>query len=176
VALLDLDLRNPSLHRFFNLSSGPGLSDVALGRIPLSTAITQVISFAVDGDGRQALLPEGRLEVLAAGTPQSSPGEFVAHLPIQPILDELKGHSNIILIDAPPLLQVSDAIALSSAVDAIVVVSRVNVVSAAMLDDLNRILRTSPAPRLGLVLTAAELEAAYGYFLYPRHQRRQAVG
>jgi Mrp family chromosome partitioning ATPase len=96
-------------------------------------------------------------------------------LPVSPILEYLKGHSDIVLIDGPPLLRVGDAIALSAILDAVVVVARINVVSGHMLEDLNRILRYSPAPILGVAVTGVKLETGYGYFSYPRSRRRASI-
>jgi tyrosine-protein kinase len=204
VVLVDLDFRNPSLHRFFGLASTPGLTDVVLGRNALKDVINRVDigsprsleSLAPMSNGgptarwasvarREATpmwagaepshLKEGQLEVLSAGTAAANPGELVAQLPIAPILEFLKGKSDFVLVDGPPLLQVGDAITLSSAVDALIVVSRINVVRAPMLDDLNRVLRACPAKKLGLVVAGAELETGYGYLGYPRHRLKAVV-
>jgi polysaccharide biosynthesis transport protein len=203
IVLVDLDFRNPSLHRFFGLASTPGLTDVALGRVPLKDAIARVDigSRSLDslapvesrsnggrwGSGGQrnatpmwtgaeaTHLKDGKLEVLLAGTHSANPGELIAQLPIGPILDHVKGQADFVLVDGPPLLQVGDAITLSSVVDALIVVARINVVRAPMLDDLNRVLRACPASKLGLVVAGAELETGYGYFSYPRKRLKAVV-
>lgn len=176
VVLVDLDLRRGSLHRFFGLPEGPGLTDVVLCTAQLGEVLTRVEISSPRSRGAWELRgSEGELEILRAGARSPSPGEFIAQQPLGPVLDYLKGHCDIVLIDGPPLLHVGDAVTLSSAVDALIVVARANVVRAAMLDDLDRILRASPASVLGLVVTGAEPNAGYGYFEYQRNHQTAAI-
>jgi succinoglycan biosynthesis transport protein ExoP len=197
VVLVDLDLRSPSLHRFFGLAPTPGITDIVMRGIPVEQVVRPVdvrtARWSREGSdpgaiqGRWAAIQpaapngkhegiarvaDGKLDVLPAGTLASNPGEFVAQLPIGPIFDYLKSHNDLVLIDGPPLLRVGDAVALSSAVDALVIVARLNVVRARLLDDLSRVLRACPARTLGVVVAGAELEAGYGYLSYPRHRQR----
>jgi succinoglycan biosynthesis transport protein ExoP len=177
VTLVDLDLRSASLHRFLGLDSEPGVTDVALGDVPLAgTAIP--VDLGGPAAPRTNLggygLPEGSLHFLPVGSLPSNPGEFIARLRLAPILDELEEKSDIVLIDGPPLLRVGDAIAASSGVDALVVVTRLNVVRAKMLDDLSRVLRSCPAAKLGVIVAGADVESGYGYLTYP-YEHRKAV-
>jgi succinoglycan biosynthesis transport protein ExoP len=68
-------------------------------------------------------------------------------------------------MDSPPLLQVGDALALSAKVDGLVVVTRLNLVRRGVINELHRVLRASPATKLGFVLTGAKLDegARRGY-------------
>jgi len=91
-------------------------------------------------------------------------GEFVSGPALERILADLKARFDVILIDAPPALQVGDAMALSSKVDALIVVARMNVVRRHMLSEMGRILDRSPAEPLGFILTGAQAEEGYdGY-------------
>jgi Mrp family chromosome partitioning ATPase/capsular polysaccharide biosynthesis protein len=187
VTLVDLDLRRGSLHRFFGVSDRPGITDVALSelsvkflpalaRVALSDAIVRVNlgDPVAASDGRAHGLSEGRLDLLPSGSPLANPGEFVARLPLGLILDSLQQRSDIVLIDGPPLLRVGDAIAASSGVDALLVVARLNVIRRAMLDDFGRVLRSSPAAKLGLIVAGADVEGGYEYLTYP-YEHRKAV-
>jgi hypothetical protein len=58
---------------------------------------------------------------------------------------------------------VGDTMTLSSHVDALVVITRMNVVRRHMLAELRRLLEAAPATKLGFVLTGAEGEQGYGY-------------
>ena len=76
-------------------------------------------------------------------------------------------------IDAAPLLPVGDAIALSAYVDAIVLVVRLNALRSSALDDVRRILASSPAVKLGFVLTGVEIGEGYlRSYLYGPPKRR----
>jgi hypothetical protein len=57
--------------------------------------------------------------------------------------------------------------ALSDKVDALLLVTRLNIVRRPMLGEVHRVLQANPATKLGFVLTGAELEDAYGYGGYP---------
>ncbi|MBA3735465.1 MAG: hypothetical protein H0W90_09775 [Actinobacteria bacterium] len=189
VALLDLDLRRPFLSRFFDLDRQPGVTEVAIGRAHLEGALVQVnlgeagerggLTRPAAGNGRAAPTSSGgSLHVLAAGVIPPNPGEFVGSDALATILDELQPRFDTILIDAPPALQVGDAIALSRHVDGIIVVVRLNVARRPLLNELHRQLSSSPAAKLGFVLTAAESEEGYGYgrgYYYETPQTQEEV-
>ena len=168
VVLVDLDLRRPWIDRFFKLEGRTGLAHVALGHARLSDAIAEVAvakldrtSPAVAGNGANGTA--GTLEVVPAGPPPPDAGEFIATRALGAILDELAEQADVVVVDAPPLLLVDDAMALSARMDGIVVVTRMNVVRRRMLAELRRLLETSPAKPLGYVVTGADATVSYGY-------------
>jgi capsular exopolysaccharide synthesis family protein len=176
VILVDLDLRKASLHDFFNIDPHPALSDVALRRVPLEEAIVRIdieneSSRMANGDGRDM---RGSLRVLPAGAFPPNPDEFLAGPAIDDILRRLEVQSGLVLIDGPPLLTVADALAVSSKVNALLVVARLNFVRDQMLNHLAAVLRTAPPAKLGLVITWAELERGYEYLTSAAGQRRPA--
>jgi tyrosine-protein kinase len=178
VTLIDLDLRNGMLHTFFHADRVPGLTDVALGNAALADTLvridtTQLPLLTRNGDHRMP--PAGRLELLPSGTPLVTAAELVARLPLESLLDELPGRSDLILIDGPPLLRTGDAMTVASAVDGVLVVARLNAVRSAMLDDLERILDMYPGAKLGLVVTGAESESGYGHLTYPYRAHKTGV-
>jgi tyrosine-protein kinase len=185
VVLVDLDLRRPSLSRLFQLSSEPGLTDVALGRAALEDALTPVV---VSGGTGSSWRPSrngggvpGVLEVLPPGPLPPDPGEFIATSALREILASLAERADIVLVDAPPLLGIGDALVLSGKVDALVLVARLNAVQRPMLVELRRVLDSSPAVLLGFALAGAELEEEYygtdAYYAYSRaEQHERTVG
>ena len=134
--LVDLDLRRPTVESFFGLRDHPGLTQVAIGALPLGKAIVRVPVAGEDalllsstrpsenGDGRPRV---GCLDVLPSGPLPPDPGEFVGTDRLTEILEHLRSHSDIVLIDAPPLFHVGDGLVLSSKVDAVMVVTRMEV-------------------------------------------------
>jgi Mrp family chromosome partitioning ATPase len=176
VALVDLDLRRPFIDHFFDLRYRPGLTQVALGQTTLEDALIPIaITEPTDpgprdenGNGNAterpaASLPTGGLRVLVSGPLPPNAGEFVGSEALAHILGDLRGRFDSILIDAPPLLQVGDPLALSAHVDALFVVTRMSVVRRPMLNEVRRQLDTAPSLKLGFVLTGAEGEDGYGY-------------
>lgn len=173
VILADLDLRRPYVERFFDLH-GPGLTDVALGRAELDEALVPILIPGALGrngtvvsayDTVRDVEPErpGSLQVLPVGPLPPNPGEFVGSRRLEAILEQLRERADTVLLDAPPVLRVGDAMSLSTKVDGIIVVTRMNVVRRHMLTELRRHLAASPTIKLGFVLTGAGDEQTYGY-------------
>jgi Mrp family chromosome partitioning ATPase len=169
IVLVDLDLRRPSLHRFFNLGSRPGLTQVALGRARLDEALARIDLVPYGGEQVDAKRRNGKgrvpgtLEVLGAGPLPPNPGEFIGTRALQDILDQLAAKAHLVLIDAPPLLALGDALALTAKVDALFVVSRLKVVRRQLIDELKRVLDTCRAYKLGFVVTGAGEDESYGF-------------
>ena len=163
VVLLDLDLRRPALHRFFDLSERPGLTQVALGQAPLSEALVSIGLFGDAAAGSRRIAP-GTLEVLGTGPLPPDPGEFVGTERLAKILEQLGHRADIVLIDAPSLLNLGDALTLSAQVDALVVVSRLKVARRPLVDELKRVLEACPAAKLGFIVTGADTDKTYDYY------------
>jgi Mrp family chromosome partitioning ATPase len=199
VVLVDLDLRRPYIDRFFPFEERPGLSQVALGYADLDDAILSVALTDHDqsplvahhgngangtngangkngGNGNGHRSVDAVLDVVAAGPIPPDGGDFIGSEPVGEILARLRERYDVVLIDAPPLLRVGDGIALSARVDAMIVVTRLNILRRPMLNELRRVLDTLPAQRLGFVLTGADLDDGYtygygGYYHYERATR-----
>lgn len=172
VALVDLDLRRPFLHTFFDLNR-PGITQVALGHISLEEALVPIAiadsrprweNGNGNGNGHNGgATVKGILEVLPSGPIPPDPGEFVGTAVLGEIIEELRMRADFVLLDAPPALHVGDAMTLSTRVDGILVVTRMQVVRRHMLNELARQLANAPTPVLGFVVTAADEEESYGY-------------
>ena len=159
VVLIDFDVRNPSLHRFFGLDDMPGLIDVSLYDADIETALADVRLAYADGHvqpSQPVRNEEGRLEVLPLGRTPHDPDHVRADVVVRQIVDQIRERADYILIDAGPLLPAGEAIALSAHVDAMVPVVRLHVLPLSALDDLARVLESSPAVKLGCVVTGAE--------------------
>jgi len=180
VVLVDLDLYQPMLGEFFSLS-GPGVTDVVLGTADLSDALVPIqIPSQLDGylDGLHpngngaARLLDGSLEVLPAGQIPPDPGDFMNTQALRDVLRRLEERADTVLIDTSPLLQAGDAMALSTKVDGLLVVVRLNVLRHRMLAELARVLERTPATKLGFVLTDVPVEPGYGYAYRRGYQPR----
>ena len=167
VVLIDSDLRRPSLHRFFDLDQSPGLIDVELGHVELEEALRPVslTQWAPVASGsRPGSRRQGTLEVMTAGHVFEAADELGVEQTVARIAERLQDRADLVLIDAAPLLPVGDAIALSAHVDALVLVVRHNSLRSSAFDDLRRTLASTPAPKLGFILTDAEAGDAYTHF------------
>ncbi len=159
VVLVDFDVRNPGLHRFFGLDATPGLIDVSLYDAHIETALAEVRLTYADGHeplSQSVPTGEGRLEVLPLGRTPHDPDQVRADVVVRQIIDQIRERADYILIDAGPLVPTGDAIALSAHVDAMVPVLRLHALPLSVLDDLARMLESSPAAKVGFVVTGAE--------------------
>lgn len=110
VVVIDGDLRRPTMAAAFGLLPGVGLTDVLVGNAELD-------------DVMQPWGETGNLWVLGAGKTPPNPSELLGSDTLHKLIEELSRHS-IVLIDAPPLLPVTDAAILTARTDGALVVTR----------------------------------------------------
>jgi capsular exopolysaccharide synthesis family protein len=113
VLLVDADLRNPSVHKVFNMENGDGLRERLLTE-------TYDLMPSTSGHG----LPLDGLTVITAGEEVPNPSELLESKRMERFLAYARTHYDAVIIDSPPVLAVSDALVLSPLVDGIVVVLR----------------------------------------------------
>jgi polysaccharide biosynthesis transport protein len=161
--LVDLDLRYALLESVFGLQGKPGVTDVVSGDIGLDQALVRgpspqanVLVPIIDG------MVENHLWVLPSGSVRN-PADFGVIRGLPKTLRTLSERADIVLVDAPPLLVVGDATALTAHVDGIIVVTRANLIRAATLDELRRVLDVAPSEKLGFVLTGSKDGGGYYY-------------
>ncbi|MGZ4317376.1 MAG: Wzz/FepE/Etk N-terminal domain-containing protein [Gaiellaceae bacterium] len=197
VALVDLDLRRPFLDKFFDFGDRPGLTHVARGHFSIEAA-TLHVALSPDDDAERIAVPadangsvnganghgrlEGLLDVISAGPLPPDGGDFVGSKTVADLIGVLRDRYDLVLIDSPPLLRVNDAIALSTRVDAIMVVARLDTLRRPILKELARVLDGIRAPKLGFVVTglgSGDDEYAYqyrgSYGSSPQARERQEV-
>lgn len=163
VVLVDLDHRRPTVHSFFAVSRSPGVTEVSRGAVRIDDALRDVpIPFRTDGPTPDTNHGDDQflLRVLPAGA-----GTHGIDLDdVSGVLDRLRDRADVVLVDAPPLLQVGEALALAARMDGLVVVTRLNHVRRPMLEELRRAFDTAPVRPLGFVVTAAAEEPGYSRY------------
>src|SRR4029077_13522596 len=102
--LIDGDLRKPTLHRLFNLSSPVGFHEVLDGSIDFTAAVQST--------------PLPGLFVLTSGTPHGVLIRELAGKNLSGIFSRMKSHFDFIIVDTPPLFPVADAFFIGQHVDA----------------------------------------------------------
>jgi polysaccharide biosynthesis transport protein len=162
--LVSGDLRRPSLHQWLGLPSGPGLSELlataASGRRSVSGgALARAMRIALPRDPVSA--GWARLAVLPSGEPPDDPSPLLTTDLVSSLFDRIGALDyEWVLVDAPPLLGPVDARVFAGAADALLLVSRLGVVTVDQLmaerDELDR-LEVEP---LGVVVVGSPLEAA----------------
>lgn len=113
VALIDADLRNPSLHKVFGKDNGVGLSSVLAGVAKLSDAC-QATDIA-------------NLTLVTSGPLPPSPPELLGGDALVAVLEELRKTHDVVLMDGPPVLGLADAPLLAGRAEATLLVVSANV-------------------------------------------------
>ncbi|GLX94233.1 polysaccharide biosynthesis tyrosine autokinase [Herbidospora sp. NBRC 101105] len=109
VALVDADLRRPSVARHLGLETrSMGLTDVLAGSARLA----------------EALQRRPDLDVLPGGPIPADPGELAGSPGMRRVIADLAADHDLVVVDAPPLLPVSDAVVLATACDGVLLVTR----------------------------------------------------
>jgi polysaccharide biosynthesis transport protein len=171
VALVDLDLRQPTLASLFDIHRRVGLTDVVMRRQSLDQALIQIRLPGAAGQSGgpvdSSASDKGWLVVLPTGPLPPTPSEFVGtDALVRRVLDPLREQFDYVLIDAPPMGIVGDAAKLSLHVDSLLVVARLGVVDRSGLLDFKRQLTASPATPSGFVMTGVTGLNPYAYGAY----------
>jgi succinoglycan biosynthesis transport protein ExoP len=162
VLLVECDLRRPTVAEQFDLPTGPGLSDVLIGAVPMGEAIQ-----SVELDAPAVGLSGGRvLNVLVAGAVlPPNPGELIESHAMESLLEQARSAYDLIVIDTPPLTAVSDAFPLLRKVDGVVIVGRVGRNRRDVAERLHETLAGVGAPLLGVIANGVKSSGrgSYGY-------------
>ncbi|MBM7783840.1 polysaccharide biosynthesis tyrosine autokinase [Tenggerimyces flavus] len=153
VILVEGDVRRPRVGEYLGIESAVGLTSVLIGRV----------------DPEDAIQPWGDipLEVLASGPIPPNPSELLQSRAMQLLLKELDKRADVILIDAPPLLPVTDAALLARQADGAVLIVRHGKTTGDQVEQAIGNLAKVDARLLGTVLNMAPAKGpeayTYGY-------------
>jgi succinoglycan biosynthesis transport protein ExoP len=154
VVLVDCDLRRPRLHTFFGLSNAVGFTSVLIGEQPISAALQRVPGVE-------------RLSLLASGPVPPNPSELLSSTRLTGILRQLQSDGAFVLVDSPPLLPVTDASLIATAMDATLLVAAAGRSTRKNLRQAVENLRRAHAPLIGVVLNrVSSSDSAYYYYYY----------
>lgn len=156
VVVVCCDLRRPRIHEFFGVGNDVGLTSALIGG-NLPGAVQPVPG-----------LP--KVAVLASGPVPPNPSELLGGAKIGAIIDVLRETADVVLIDCPPILPVTDAAVLAARVDGTLLVASADVTHKKDLIRAAELLRQVDAPLLGLILNGVRDSSSYGY----RHHYRPA--
>jgi capsular exopolysaccharide synthesis family protein len=151
VLLVEADLRRPRTADILGLERSFGLTNVLSGRIAPVDAI-QTWGTAFD--------------FLASGPLPPNPSELLASRHMRLMLDELRQHYDLILIDTPPLLPVTDAAVVAPATDGVILACRYRETTRAQVAAATQALTAVSAPVLGTVFTMVPTSGPHKYARY----------
>ncbi|MEL7156178.1 MAG: polysaccharide biosynthesis tyrosine autokinase, partial [Actinomycetota bacterium] len=150
VALVDVDFRRPRIHDVFNCPAKPGLSDNLLSNTPLTQ-----LALRVDEHGSRNLI------VIPTGTEPPSPADFVASPTFTSLIRKIEAQADLVILDAPPVLPVSDAPSIGRQVDAVIVAVKAGATKRDELVETLEDLRGVGADVIGLCLVGMKSSSLY---------------
>ncbi|MBN1542976.1 AAA family ATPase [candidate division KSB1 bacterium] len=195
--LIDADLRKPTLHRFFGLPVKPGLatllasftqvspkesSQEAADVLPSSGShelVDQTVSLdlALSETIRESGIPN--LYFLSAGHLPTNPAEMLAGDAMRDLLHFVVGQYDFVLVDAPPIIAVTDAAVLAPYLDAVALVIESGRNDKEIVLKAKSLLQRVKAPLVGVILNNVHEKNLYGdynyYYTYYSEQERNKV-
>lgn len=164
VALVDADLRRPTQHRIFGIPNTSGLTNLlANSGVSLDQAVHRT------AHERVWLVPSGPIP--------ANPSELLGSGRMNELLTALEQHFDIVILDAPPALAVTDPAVLSSVVTASVVVVQQGKTRSTELKTAVQRLAVAGKPIAGVVINrVAGTQAGYYYAEYRTRQTVAAEG
>jgi non-specific protein-tyrosine kinase len=161
VCLMDCDMRRPKIHTVMAVSNGNGLSGLFMqNKIDINSAVQPVAG--VNG-----------LRVLTAGVIPPNPSELLGSNKMKDIMDKLLEQDNILLLDTPPIVSVTDAAVLARQCDGVLIVFRPGVTKITVMKQAVEQLRRVNANVVGLVANNVNMERiGYGYYYYREYYNK----
>jgi len=161
--LLEGDLRRPKAHAKLGLDGAVGLTNLLVGTVKVADAVQ--------------VHEDTGLEFLASGSVPPNPAELLQSNTMAEVLADLRSHYDVIIIDAPPLLPVTDGALLASRADGALLLVRHGRVTRDQVRHSIERLRQVDAHLVGLILNAVPGKGrrygySYGYGYAPRSRRR----
>jgi polysaccharide biosynthesis transport protein len=153
VLLLDADMRKPSVHTLFRSAKTPGLSEVLTGGVQLA----------------DALIPHdylANLFLLPSGTTPPNPAELIDSRRFDALIEEAKGQFDLVMIDSPPVLMVTDPVILSTKTDGTIIVLRSQKTTRPVLKRAVEVLSHSYGRKLGFVVNGMDTKSVEYYYSY----------
>ncbi len=155
VLLVDSDLRRPTLHNFFNVDKMYGLSNVLIGSLAFSDVIKRT--------------EVENLDLITAGDIPPNPAEMVASERMRVFLEEARSRYDVVLLDSPPVVAVTDAAILTTRADATIVVVSSGMTGRAELKRALGLIQSVGSNVLGVILNGLDIKKMYGSYYYYFH-------
>ena len=157
VCLVDSDLRRPSLHEIFGLSNSRGLTTALVEGLPFATV------------AQATRVPN--LSVLTTGPLPPNPAEMVGSKRMRELLEGAHSDFDLLVLDSPPVIAVSDGVSLAAQCDGVILVVRVGAIPQAVVRRAVEQIETVKGRILGVLLNRVDLRRDGYYSEYYRYYR-----
>jgi capsular exopolysaccharide synthesis family protein len=151
VIILDCDLRKPVLHKIFDKKN---------------CGITNILAEEFRAEDLIQETEVENLRILTSGPIPPNPSELLGSKKMQGLFNYLKEQADYLMIDAPPVIAVTDACVLASKVDGIALVVNSGTVRPEMAQKAKDLLIKANGHLLGVILNRVEIEEEYGHYYY----------
>ncbi len=156
VLYIDVDMRKGYTHRLFNVSNDNGLSDILSGKIEISKAIKKIDSIGFDFISRGMVPP--------------NPAELLMHRHFGEVINWASSHYDIVVLDTPPILAVTDAAIIGNYVGTTLLIARFEQNTAKEIEISVKRFEHSGVSVKGCILNGVVKKASnyysYGYSSY----------
>ncbi|UBH16122.1 CpsD/CapB family tyrosine-protein kinase [Macrococcus armenti] len=152
VLLIDGDLRKPTVQYTFETKNVFGLSNLITDQIGLEQAVQNT--------------PVENLSIMTSGPIPPNPSELLASKRFKELISNFEEYFDMIIIDTPPVLAVTDAVIMSNVVDGTILVTNVETNNKHHLVKAKEVLQKSEANILGIVLNNVEKSSKDDYYYY----------
>jgi capsular exopolysaccharide synthesis family protein len=158
--LIDCDLRKPVQHKIFG-KSNRGLTNILVNDTPVAEMIEsgQINKYIQD-------TVVDNLRLITSGPIPPNPSELLYSARMQEVLEYWTSQADIVIIDATPVIAVTDACVLASKVDGIVLVLDTTLIRPEMAQRAKELLLKANGRILGVVLNRVEIQQEYTYYYY----------
>ncbi|GBF33840.1 tyrosine-protein kinase EpsD [Desulfocucumis palustris] len=160
VLIVDGDLRNPTMHKLFNLDNSKGLTNLLVQN--LDDIKEAVHSTEIDG-----------VWVVPSGPIPPNPSELLGSQKMKALMEKVSLHYDTVILDAPPVIAVTDAAVLAPMVDGVVLVVKADSSRIDMVKEAKLRLEKVNANIVGVVLNEVKMHADdYRYYSYCQDQEK----
>ncbi len=152
VLLIDADLRKPAIHTMFHVDNLFGLTSILSKQATFEKCVTPTLVENLD------FLPSGAIP--------PNPAELLGSSKMKELIEEAYNHYDLVIIDTPPVLAVTDAQVLANIVDGIIMIVRSGQTEQEAAVKAKSLLENSKGKLLGVVLNAKKQKESQYYYYY----------
>ena len=166
VLYVDCDLRRPAVFRMFGLDKDPGLTEVIVGNYQWGDVVRTVTDIVTGGMGMEDIMQTqgiSNLHIITSGAIPPNPAELLNSRRMNDFLDAVSQAYDVVLLDAPPVLHVTDAAILGKKVDGALMVYKAGDVPRTSLRRAVNLLRSVEVELLGMVINGIRADISTDY-------------
>ena len=172
VLLVNCDLRKPSIYKIFGIEKEPGLTDIILGKIDWRDAVKNITDLMMGKMRMDDIMKTPGLEnmhVITCGGVPPNPAELLGSKGMSDFMEQVRQEYDMVIMDCPPILPVTDAAILGPKVDGVVLVYQAGRIPRNALKRAKTHLENVRANILGIVLNDITAEIS-GYYPLSQYQ------